>query len=47
MPSRKEHCDECERKLGKPFDEVHAWLDGLCCKWEDGIQYIDLNHLDL
>lgn len=22
-----EHCAECTEKLGKPFDEVHHWLD--------------------
>lgn len=23
----KDHCKECEEKLGKPFDVVHRWLD--------------------
>jgi len=27
MPGHKQHCEDCERKLGKPFPEVHAWLD--------------------
>lgn len=22
-----DHCNECTEKLGKPFDEVHHWLD--------------------
>ena len=27
MPGHKEHCEDCERKLGNPFPEVHTWLD--------------------
>ena len=27
MPGHKQHCEDCERELGKPFPEVHAWLD--------------------
>ena len=27
MPGHKQHCEDCERQLGKPFPEVHAWLD--------------------
>ena len=23
----KEHCAECEEKLGKPWEVVHRWLD--------------------
>jgi len=44
MASRKQHCRECKEKFGKDFDHVHKWLDGLCCKWEDEVQYLDLNH---
>ena len=31
MASRKEHCKETLEKLGKDWNEVHAWLDGLAC----------------
>lgn len=27
MPDLKTHCDECQRRLGEPFTEVHEWLD--------------------
>jgi hypothetical protein len=27
MPGHKQHCEDCERQLGQPFPEVHAWLD--------------------
>lgn len=29
MPSHSQHCADCELKLGKPFPEVHTWLDAL------------------
>lgn len=29
MPSHKDHCDECEKKLGCDWAEVHHWLDEL------------------
>jgi hypothetical protein len=29
MASHKEHCADCVRELGEPFEEVHAWLDAL------------------
>jgi hypothetical protein len=27
MPSHAVHCEECVRKLGKPYEYVHSWLD--------------------
>ena len=43
----KEHCQRCIDILGKPFDEVHYWLDELANKpshlrdkWK-----IDINHI--
>lgn len=24
------HCQECIEKLGKPYEEVHNWLDEFC-----------------
>ena len=41
MASRAQHCKECEDKLGKPFDEVHRWLDGLA---SPKAGYLNLNH---
>lgn len=29
MASRSEHCADCRRELGEPFDHVHEWLDAL------------------
>jgi len=40
MSSRAEHCAECLEKLGRDFNEVHAWLDGLACV--DG--KLNINH---
>ena len=28
----KEHCKECQEKLGKDWDVVHIWLDGYAKK---------------
>ena len=27
MAGFKTHCDDCVRLLGKPYEEVHEWLD--------------------
>ena len=27
MPSFDYHCQDCIEKLGKPYEEVHKWLD--------------------
>lgn len=40
MASRKQHCDECTEKFGRPYGEVHDWLDGLACV--DG--KLNINH---
>jgi len=29
MASFKEHCEDCIREFGKPYEEVHIWLDEL------------------
>lgn len=29
MAEFKEHCEDCIRELGEPFEEVHKWLDAL------------------
>jgi len=31
MATRAEHNQECIEKLGRDFNEVNAWLDGLAC----------------
>lgn len=41
MSSRKEHCEECEKNLGKPYEEVHRWLDGLAFPKKG---FLNLNH---
>ena len=27
MSSLKEHCEDCVKAIGEPFEEVHIWLD--------------------
>jgi hypothetical protein len=27
MPSFEQHCEEAAQRFGKPFEEVHIWLD--------------------
>ena len=29
MAKFSEHCEDCQRELGKPFEEVNSWLDEL------------------
>lgn len=29
MPKFEVHCADCVRELGKPYEEVHRWLDEL------------------
>jgi len=29
MASFHEHCQDCRRELGEPFEQVHLWLDEL------------------
>jgi len=41
MASRKVHCAECLEKMGKEFDEVHKWLDGLASPKRG---YLNINH---
>jgi hypothetical protein len=31
----KEHCLECEKKLGEPFERVHLWLDEYAKHYHD------------
>lgn len=32
MAHFKEHCDDCIRELGNPYEEVHKWLDEFAFK---------------
>ena len=41
MANRAEHCRECKEKMGKEFDEVHKWLDGLASPKKG---YLNMNH---
>ncbi|MBI4028514.1 MAG: hypothetical protein HY360_26240 [Verrucomicrobia bacterium] len=43
MPGHNQHCDDCVKKLGKPFSEVHDWLDALY-DGEDPIGHRDARH---
>jgi hypothetical protein len=29
MSSHSQHCADCRRELGEPFEQVHEWLDEL------------------
>ena len=29
MASLQQHCADCRRELGEPFEHVHQWLDAL------------------
>ena len=29
MPKFAEHCADCQREMGEPFEQVHQWLDEL------------------
>jgi hypothetical protein len=29
MPSASQHCADCRRELGEPFERVHEWLDAV------------------
>ena len=37
------HCDDCLQKLGKPFPEVHKWLDA-CYRPGMGLEHRDIRH---
>lgn len=39
MPSLKEHCAESIRLFGKPFTEVHLYLDALAGSPECGMRH--------
>ena len=42
MPKFEEHCEDCVRALGKPYEEVHKWLDELFASV--GADHRDIRH---
>jgi hypothetical protein len=40
----EEHCLECLQKLGKPFKEVHIWLDEFAGSKQYGMKHRHLRH---
>jgi hypothetical protein len=44
MPSLAEHCAETTAALGKPFEEVHRWLDEFAGKPPYGMRHRKLRH---
>lgn len=44
MPSFTQHCAETTAVLGKPFEEVHRWLDEFAGKPPYGMRHRKLRH---
>jgi hypothetical protein len=44
MPSFIEHCADTTAVLGKPFEEVHRWLDEFAGKPPYGMRHRKLRH---
>ena len=44
MPSHKEHCLECQCRLGKDWSEVHRWLDEYFAKVGFHERHRDVRH---
>ena len=44
MASFETHCEDCVRKLGKPFPEVHRWLDEHFRNWLIGPNHREIRH---
>ena len=42
--TREEHCKESIEKLGKPFKEVHEWLDAFAGTKEFGMRHRKKRH---
>ncbi len=40
----EEHCQECTLKLGKPFGEVHRWLDAYAGTRQYGMRHRRKRH---
>lgn len=44
MPAFEQHCNETLALLGKPYGEVHGWLDGFAGKPPYGMRHRKLRH---
>lgn len=44
MPSFEAHCEECIKQLGKPFEEVHRWLDEFAYSEKYGMRHRKVRH---
>jgi len=44
MPSLKNHCQESMRLFGKPYEEVHRWLDEFAGSAEYGFRHRKVRH---
>lgn len=44
MSSYKEHCIECQKKLGKDWSVVHLWLDEFFAKMGWDVKHRDIRH---
>ena len=44
MPSFEEHCAESVRLFGRPFEQVHSWLDEFAGRPPFGMRHRKLRH---
>lgn len=44
MASLEKHCEESLQKFGRPFEEVHKWLDEFAGSKEFGFQHRKKRH---
>lgn len=44
MPTFEKHCEESISKFGKPFEEVHKWLDEFARSKEYGMRHRRKRH---
>jgi hypothetical protein len=44
MPSFQQHCAEAQQKFGKPYGEVHQWLDEFAGKPPYGMRHRRKRH---
>ena len=44
MPSFEQHCAEAEQRFGKPYAEVHQWLDEFAGKPPYGMRHRRKRH---
>ncbi len=40
----EDHCEECRRELGKPYPEVHRWLDEFAGQKEYVMKHRKMRH---